>query len=285
MFFAGIADEAGRPIERQIAAHQALGWRHIELRMIDTANLTDIDDVAFARVVEAVETAEMTVCCFAAQLANWSRPITTDFAIDRAELQRAIPRMQRLGTRYIRCMSYPNDRLAETAWREEVVRRLRELARMAEDGGVVLVHENCNGWGGESPENTLELLARVDSPAFKLVFDTGNPFVHRQDALAYLRAVIGHVVHVHIKDGYLESDKSVFTFPGEGTCQVESCLRLLHGQGYDGGYSVEPHLAAIIHTGDIGGAEREQLMWESYLEYGRRLMALYACATQPERAG
>ncbi len=142
---------------------------------------------------------------------------------------------------------------------------------------MVLLHENCNGWGGESPANTLELLERVDNPAFKLVFDTGNPFCHRQDAHGYLRAVIDHVVHVHMKDGYLDGDKNVFTYPGEGSCQVEACLRTLIAHGYDGGYSIEPHLAAIVHTGE-SGVGREQVLWDSYLEYGRRLMALYAHA-------
>lgn len=275
MFFTGISDEASQLIERQIVAHQELGWTRLELRAVSGKNLTDVDDATFEHVVQAVTEANMTVYCFASQLANWSRPITGDFEIDVAEMRRAIPRMQRLGTKFIRCMSYPNDGLSEVVWREEAIRRMRALATMAEDGGVILVHENCNGWGGESPENTLELLERVNSPALKLVYDTGNPFMHRQDALAYLQQVIDHVVHVHIKDGYLDAEgKNVFTYPGEGSCQVEACLRTLIEHGYDAGYSIEPHIAAIIHTGEVG-LDRENAMWQSYMEYGRRLMALY----------
>lgn len=272
MYFTGISDESGGSIATQIAAHQALGWTRLELRAIDGKNLTDVDDATFEAIAAAVQTAGMSVCCFASQLANWSRPISTDFDVDVQELRRAIPRMQRLGTPFIRCMSYPNAGLADDAWRDEAVRRLRELATMAKDGGITLVHENCNGWGGESPENTLELLARVNSPAFKLVFDTGNPFAHRQDAPGYLRAVIAHVVHVHIKDGYLDGDRHVYTYPGEGSCHVDDCLQQLIAYGYDGGYSIEPHIAAVIHTGE---KTMESVMWDSYLEYGRRLMALY----------
>ncbi|HEY3418297.1 MAG TPA: sugar phosphate isomerase/epimerase family protein [Armatimonadota bacterium] len=278
MFFAGISDEAGASIERQIAAHQALGWTRLELRMIDGTNLTDVDDATFHHVVDAVEAAGMTVCSFASQLANWSRKISGDFAIDREEMERAVPRMQRLGTKFIRCMSYPNDGMADEAWRDEAVRRLRILAKMAEDGGVMLLHENCNGWGGESPANTMELLARVDNPAFRLVYDTGNPFTHKQNAYAYLETVIDFVDHVHIKDGYLDGEKNVFTYPGEGSCRVGDCLKLLIEHDYDGGYSIEPHIASIIHTGDMGGEEREQVKYDSYLEYGRKLMALYATA-------
>lgn len=274
MFFTGISDEANWDIQKQIAAHRQLGWKSLELRVVNGKNLTDVDDTTFNQVVAAVEEAGMSVCCFASQLANWGRPITGDFAVDLTEMRRAIPRMQRLGTKFIRCMSYPNDGLSEVAWRDEVVRRLRELAKMAEDGGVIMVHENCNGWGGESPENSLELLERIGSPAFKLVFDTGNPFMHNQDSLAFLQGVIDHVIHVHIKDGYRDGENNKFSYPGEGSSQVEACIRLLLAHGYDGGYSIEPHIAAIIHTGEVG-MDREQAMWESYIEYGRRLMALY----------
>ncbi|HEX3000172.1 MAG TPA: sugar phosphate isomerase/epimerase family protein [Armatimonadota bacterium] len=276
MFFAGISDEAGNGIAQQIAAHKELGWKHLELRGIDGKNLTDVDDATFAQVVEAVEAAGMQVCSFASQLANWSRKITNDFAVDREEMERAVPRMQRLGTRFIRCMSYPNDNFSDVEWRDEAVRRLKVLARMAEDGGVLLLHENCNGWGGESPENSLELLERVDSPAFKLVFDTGNPFMHRQNAVEYLRKVIDHVVHVHIKDGYLnEQGKETFTYPDEGSCRVGECLRILIEHGYDAGYSIEPHVAQIIHTGEGTGKDMEQVKYESYCTYGRKLMTVY----------
>jgi sugar phosphate isomerase/epimerase len=276
MYFTGISDEAGGKVAQQIAAHKALGWQQLELRLIEGTNATLVDDATFDRALEAIEEAGMTICCFASALANWSRKISGDFARDVNELRQAIPRMQRSGTSFIRIMSFENDGLSDEAWRDEAVRRIRELATMAEDGGITLLHENCTGWGGESPENTLELLERVDSPALKLVFDTGNTFIHQQDAQDYLRKVIDHVVHVHIKDGYMSEDhKPIFTYPGEGSCRVEDSVRILLEHGYDGGYSIEPHIAAVVHTGDIGGEEREQLLFDSYLEYGRRFMALY----------
>ena len=153
MFLSGIADEAAPEFTRQLAAHKELGWTHIEIRMIEGTNLTDISDDDFDRVVDALGEAGITVSCFAAQLANWARPISTDFDVDLEELGRAIPRMQRLGTPFIRCMSYPNSDppLSDQEWRGQVVTRMKELASRADDGGVTLVHENCDGWGREEP--------------------------------------------------------------------------------------------------------------------------------------
>ena len=147
MFFSGIADEAAPQLTRQIAAHKALGWNHIGLRNIDGTNATDISDADFDLVASQLEENGFGVSCFASQLANWSRPIDSDLQTDIDELQRATKRMARFKTPFIRCMSYPNSKppLEDGAWRKETVRRLKVLAKIAEDSGVILVHENCSG--------------------------------------------------------------------------------------------------------------------------------------------
>src|SRR5690606_37358427 len=96
------------------------------------------------------------------------------------ELRRVAPRMREVGAKFLRIMSWPNDKdapLSREEWKNEVVRRLRELAPIAEAEGVILAHENCNGYG-ESPEGYLELVAEVKSPALKLIIDTGNNSLH-----------------------------------------------------------------------------------------------------------
>ena len=273
MFCSGIADEAGDDLATQIKAHTELGWKHIELRNISGVGAADLCDRSFEEVVESLGEAGIAVSCFAAQLCNWSRPITKHPDIDRHELERAIPRMQRLGCPFIRTMSYPNAGWPEDEWRDEVVARLKALARLAEDGGVTIVHENCNGWGGLGPEQTLELLDRVNSPAMKLVYDTGNPVPHGQDPWGYYSAVKDHVVYVHIKDGILREDGHCdFTYPGEGQGSVPEVLADLAARGYEGGVSIEPHVAAVVHVGKA--ASDAEGAYEKYVEYGRRLVAL-----------
>ena len=46
-------------------------------------------------------------------------------------------------------------------------------------------------------------------------------------------------------------------------------MKDLKESGYDGGISIEPHMAAVFHDADAGGNENGV---EIYLEYGRRLM-------------
>ncbi len=275
MFFSGISDEAGQAIETQIRAHRELGWSHLELRCVDGVNLTLLPDDQFDRVYGAVTGAGMTVSCFSSAVANWARPITCDPQIDIDDLRGAIPRMHRFGTQFIRVMSYPNDKdapLSDRDWRDEAIRRMKTLARMAEDGGIILAHENCSGWGGLSADNSNVLLGEVNSPALKVVFDTGNPVTYGQDAWAYYQKVRNDIVYVHIKDAKKIDGVDQYTFCGDGDGCVRRIVGDLLATGYDGGFSIEPHLAAIIHTGQ-STTDADQL-YQSYTEYGRRLKAL-----------
>ena len=280
MFYSGISDEAGQDIATQIKAHQELGWRHLELRVIDGVNLTQVDDAIFDAVYGAVTDAGLNVSCFASAIANWARPITCDPAVDVNDLKQAVPRMKRFGTTFIRVMSYPNDPdnpVDEQTWRNESIKRMKQLARIAEDSGIVLVHENCSGWGGLSAENSNILLREVDSPALKVVFDTGNPVTYGQNAWEYYQAVFSDIVYVHIKDAHKVNGEDQYCMCGDGDGYVKEIIADLLKRGYDGGFSIEPHLAAVIHSGQQ--AESAERLYQSYTDYGRRLMEIVEAVT------
>jgi sugar phosphate isomerase/epimerase len=175
VYLTGFADEAAADIDGQIRATQALGWRHIEARSIDGVNIHDVSDTVFDHVCGKLADAGITVNCFGSAIANWGKSVVEPFDTSLAEARRAIPRMQRLGTRLIRIMSFavlpgrgPDEQMAE-----ERFRRLRELVRMLTDAGLTPVHENCMNYGGMGWTYTRRLLENV--PGLRLVFDTGNP--------------------------------------------------------------------------------------------------------------
>jgi len=109
MKFTGISDEAGQEIETQIRAHKELGWQYLELRNVDGENLTMMGDAKFEYVYKKVNESGLSVACFSSYIANWATRISGDFKKDIDELKRAIPRMKRFNTKFIRVMSWPND--------------------------------------------------------------------------------------------------------------------------------------------------------------------------------
>ena len=80
-----------------------------------------------------------------------------------------------------------------------------------------------------------------------------------------------HVAYVHVKDGIWdrEADKYVFTFPGEGDGDVRRILTDLLSRGYDGGISIEPHMAVVLH--DASTQSSEEVKYANYIEYGRKM--------------
>ena len=275
---AGFADEVSVDIDRQIAAIRALGWPGIEMRLVGKGrHFDDVTDEEFEAIRAKLERAEIRIVAYGSQIANWSRKISGPFETDVAELRRIVPRMQRTGTTIVRIMSYPNDGWTERKWRAEVVRRLRELCRIAEANGIVLGHENCDGWAGQGSEATLSCLAEVGSPALKLIFDTGNPVTYGQDPWVYYQAVREHIVHVHIKD-YVR-DASVpsgyrAVFPGEGGGRVRDIVADLKQTGYAGWYSMEPHIVSVVHAGRDASGNEDQAR-EVFLQYGKTFEELY----------
>jgi sugar phosphate isomerase/epimerase len=275
MKITGIADEASPTLDGQLDAHAELGWNTVELRGIDGVNVGQLDDAAFDRVRATLARRGFGVTCFASAIANWSRRITGDFALDTGDLSRSAPRMRKLGTRFIRIMSWPNDGLPEPAWRREVFRRMKELVRIAEDGGVVLAHENCSGWGGESPENLAALVGEIGSPALRIVFDTGNPVAHggpRDIAWKFYKAARPFIEYFHVKDCVPGEKAETYTYPGEGWGMVREIIADLLATGYAGAFSIEPHIAAQVHTGKgpAAGLDARAI----YLAYGRKAQAL-----------
>jgi sugar phosphate isomerase/epimerase len=291
MYLTGFADEAAADIDGQIRATKELGWSDIESRNIDGTNIHDLPEAAFEEVCEKLASAGVRINCFGSAISNWGKQITDPFDVTAAEIDRAIPRMQRLGTKLIRIMSYAvlPDRAPDDQMAEERFRRLREIVKRFADAGITAVHENCANYGGMGWRYTLEMLENV--PGLKLVFDTANPVGTRdfaagepdrmQSTWEFYEHVRDHVVYVHVKDCRFVAaqpgetfNECEYTWPGEGDGDVREVVRDLVGRGYDGGFSMEPHLGVVFH--EEGSESEGETRFQTYVEYGRRFTKILA---------
>ncbi len=295
IYLTGIADEAGAALDVQIKAHKELGWDSIEMRGVELdgvkGNLHEIPEAAFDKVCETLAAANMKVCGFGSLIGNWAKKITDDFSITEAEIDRAIPRMQKLGAKLIRVMSYAickNDDGSDEAQQflAERIRRMRIINRLFNDAGLTVVHENCMNWGGMGVSYVNRLTDAV--PGLKWVFDTGNPVFNAdrdhpgqmQDSWDMYQAIKPHMVHVHVKDGRWNPAKkdADYTYPGEGEGQVGRIMADLVKTGYNGYISIEPHVAVVFHgagaADDFSPEQKAKEQYDSYVKYGRMLEAM-----------
>jgi len=287
MILTGIGDEGANSIDGQIKVTQELGWKFIEMRGVEVPgfkkdNLHNIPDEAFAVVERKLNDSGVGIYCFGSTIMNWAKTVETPFDVTLAEVRRAIPRMLRLGTRFVRVMSFkPADDTAVTP--PAVFERVREVTKMFLDAGLQPVHENCMNHGGMSSAHALELLDHC--PGLKWVFDTANPIFNadrrgpqpwkKQDPWEFWTQVRDHTAHIHVKDATWNPAKNDadYNWPGEGAGKVRQILKDAFARGYDAGISIEPHMVVVFHD-THSQASNDDAMRANYVEYGRRLEKL-----------
>ena len=294
MFLTGFADEAGSDIKTQIAATKELGWHFIETRAIGAYNLASLPEADFEEMCRLLDEANIKINCFGSGIANWGKHPrkAEDFEASKKELLNAIPRMKKLGTKMVRGMSFlvPEDEQPDSPELEGIIfAKVNELVKICEDNGIIYGHENCMNYGGLSHLHTLKLIDHVKSPAFKLIFDTGNPVFNprfigqgpypMQSAWEFYKNVRDFIAYVHIKDGTAIPEPGKFRpscqfcYAGDGNGCVRAIVIDLLKTGYDGGFSMEPHIASVFHEKNPG-ATLEANKYSSYVEYGRRFEKL-----------
>ena len=291
MILMGIGDEAGSSLDTQIKATKELGWKNIEMRGVEVPgfakdNFHNIPDAAFDQAVAKLQENDISVYAFGSTIMNWAKTVETPFDVTLAEVKRTIPRMQKIGSKFVRVMSFkPKDEESEIP--AVVFERVKEVTKMFLDAGIQPVHENCMNYGGMSWQHAEQLLEKV--PGLKWVFDTANPIFNadrrgakpwgRQDPWEFWLQMKAHTAHIHIKDATWNPAKNDadYNWPGEGQGRVKDILRDAFASGYDAGISLEPHMVVVFH--DVSGTGKsvtEEDTRVNFVEYGKRLEKIIA---------
>ena len=295
MFFTGFADEVSGNIDVQIKATKELGWKFIEARNIGGENITDITDEKFEELYNRLLKADIKISCFGSKVANWGKSPykEEDYKQSINELERAIPRMKKLGTKMIRGMSFfipKNEYPHNPELEKSILKKLKVLISLCEQEDIIYLHENCMNYFSQSYKHMEKLIESIDSPYFKIVFDTGNPVFtdnrvgeppYKKQNTWEVYQILKHKIHyVHIKDGiFIKETGNYFpeveyTFPGEGNGQVRKVLKDLIVNGYDGGISIEPHMGDVYHTKSYNNKDEssDEYKFNTYIEYGKKTM-------------
>jgi len=239
------ADEISADLDEQIAVLSSEKVRFLDLRGVWNTNVLDLSDQQVTRVKETLDAHGIGVAAIGSPIGKV--PIDSSFNEHLHLFERAITVAQALQTPYIRIFSfYPpaaSDRGAvnPAEYRDEVLRRLREMTARARAAAVILLHENEKEIYGDTIARCVDLLQGINDAHFQAVFDPANfiqcgqtPYPDAYEAIRpWLR-------YVHVKDA--RSDGSVVP-AGEGVSHWPELLQRLRADGYDGFLSLEPHLA------------------------------------------
>jgi 3-dehydroshikimate dehydratase len=239
------ADEISPDLHEQLAVLSSEQIHFLDLRGVDGVNVLDLTDQQVAAIRQALDEQHTGVAAIGSPIGKVA--IDAPFDEHLMHFERALALAQTLGTPYVRIFSfYPPANAGGQSnpadWRDEVLRRLRELMERAKVANITLLHENEKGIYGDTIARCVDLLESINDPHFQAVFDPAN-FIQCQqtpypDAYEALRPWLRYV---HVKDA--RADGSVVP-AGEGLARWPELLRRLREDGYDSFFSLEPHLAA-----------------------------------------
>jgi sugar phosphate isomerase/epimerase len=250
----GFADEISPDPQAQLAVLAAESITHLELRSAWSVNVADFTDAQLAEFRAVTEAAGVRVSAIGSPIGKIA--IGAPFAPELERMRRVAGIAGELGAALVRVFSFyiPPGEPPER-YRAQVIDQLGALARIAEERGVVLAHENEKEIYGDTPGRCADLITAVDSPALKATFDAANfvqcgvrPF---SDAYPLLRP---HLVYLQVKDA--RADDGEVTPAGEGDGQLRETLQALRDSGFDGFMSLEPHLDLAGRQGGFSGPDK-----------------------------
>lgn len=260
----GFSDEISPDLEEQAALVTTLGMTHLELRSAWGTNVLDLDADQLARARRILDEHGLRVSSIGSPLGKIF--IDEDFGphLDRA--RHAVDVAHHFGAPYIRIFSFfirPGDDPDDH--RDEVLRRMRALADVAEQGDVVLLHENEKEIYGDVPRRCVDILESVGSPNLRAAWDAANfvqvgvrPFT---EGFAAIRP---YLEYVQIKDAHLADGEVVAAGRGDG--EVVETIRVLREDGFDGFFSLEPHLSAAHSLGGFSGPDLFTEAWQAFTD-------------------
>lgn len=251
------ADEISADLNEQIAVLLSENIHFLDLRSVWGTNVLDLTDQQVAEIKRMLDEKGVGVAAIGSPLGKV--PIDSSFDEEFQRLERAIVLALRFQTPFIRMFSfYPPAAGADTvdpaSYREEVIRRLREMTAHAHAAGVVLLHENEKGIYGDTIDRCVDLFQSIDDSNFRSVLDPANYIQCAQvpypDAYEFTRPWLDYV---HVKD---VDANGTLVVAGAGEARWPELLLRLRTDGYDGFLTLEPHLAAAGQFKGFSGPDR-----------------------------
>jgi sugar phosphate isomerase/epimerase len=253
----GFADEISPDLDEQLAVLASESISHLELRSVWSTNVADLDDAQLDRIRRRIDESGVQVSAIGSPIGKID--IEAPFEPELERLRRVADVAGLLGTTLIRVFSFFIPQAHDPqSYRTQVIDRMRALAELAAERGLVLAHENEKKIYGDRPERCADIIASVDSPALQATFDAANfvqcgvrPLSEGYDLLR------PYLVYVQIKDALMATGEVVPAGQGDG--EVRGTLAALRDSGFQGYLSLEPHLAMAGSFGGFSGPEAFRL--------------------------
>ncbi|MCW5942846.1 MAG: sugar phosphate isomerase/epimerase [Fimbriimonadaceae bacterium] len=247
------ADEIDRSVDVQLACLRANGVEMLDVRGAEGYNVMDFSPALLAKVKRRAAEEGIGIHGVGSPV-NKIRLEPKAARMEVAKFAKACDIANRFGTRKVRVFTPEAEGgLNEGAW-PEVRAQLRDMIAIADEKGIVILHENDAKFYGAYPSQARRIFEELGSPAFRAVFDFANTVLLGYRAFDdWFPWILPHLDSLHIKDAIFEGQRIVPSGEGEG--QMVETFRFLIESGWVGTLSLEPHLSAAGPFSGFTGPE------------------------------
>lgn len=228
-----------------------------ELRMVFGKNILDLTDEELDRAIAIVRSHGHEIISIASPVLKCVLPDAPEvdarfqqdmfaskhtFADQPRLAARALEIAHRTGAKIIRVFSYWRTIRPQECF-DRVAAALRALADQGAAHNVIIGLENEHACQIATGAETAQLLAAVDHPNLKVVWDPCNAVVAGEPSYVegYSRVPANRIVHVHAKDCTATNHTPAFCAVGDGAVRWPAQIEALKNDGYTGWLSLETH--------------------------------------------
>ena len=258
-----ITDEISQDFERALDVALEHNVRHVELRGLWDTNVADLTDDQVAKALDLIQERGMSVVAIAGPVFKCHLSAehrgsggdtfghTDDATIEEhlGILERTFKMAEAFGTDMVRTFAFWRAGAPTAEVYDSIEKHLREALRRTTERGLRLILENEHACFIGTADESIEILKRIDSPSFGLIWDPGNAAVLEPAAGVFpggyerIKAQVGieRILHVHLKDPVTAEPRTRFTEFGKGEIDYRGQLAALVNDGYTGAVSMETH--------------------------------------------
>src|SRR5215470_6811370 len=223
---AAITDEFSPDIETAVRSMSSIGMTGAELRMVFGKNIIDLSDEELDSAIAVVRGAGLEILSIASPLLKCVLPDAPEvdarfqqdmfaskhtFADQPRLTARAFEIAARTGARIIRVFSYWRTVQPDACF-DRIVAALRDLADQASKHNLIIGLENEHACNIATAAETARVLAALDHPNLKVVWDPANAYVAGENAYpdGYRLLPVSRIEHVHAKDCTMDGHKPLW---------------------------------------------------------------------------
>jgi sugar phosphate isomerase/epimerase len=252
-----LPDEMIDNFERGLQLGAEWGLRHVEVRLVDGVNVLDLSDEQVQRTGQLIEQYGMSVSGLATPFFKCQLPGTEDADAGPLHgarrlsyqdhlnlLPRGVEIARALGAPVMRIFSFWDDPANRDRFWQIFPEAVEATLAATAGSGVIAALENEGACFIGTSADLAEAARRLPQSDLKFIWDPGNSTRHglpprEEDVDTFLE----RVALVHAKDGIFDAaaESSVAALIGRGQTDFQAELRRLHGGGYSGALTLEPH--------------------------------------------